>query len=149
MSVDLFGFDEMEEMLEDAQDVEGGEAWVGTAVYYGVFLEFGTSRMEPRPWLQRSIEQLRDDYMGMMLKAISTWTVSEVFDAAPIEIAQEAERRIKTDMGGQDSPAPPGDFPAVDTGNLRASIASGKTSGKMLANSAANAEDPGETAGTL
>lgn len=37
-------------------DIQPMEARVGTNLEYGRFLEFGTSRMAPRPWLFRSFE---------------------------------------------------------------------------------------------
>jgi HK97 gp10 family phage protein len=36
-------------------------ALVGTAVLHGRFLELGTSKMQPRPWLMPSLEDARDD----------------------------------------------------------------------------------------
>jgi HK97 gp10 family phage protein len=39
-------------------------AIVGTAQLHGRFLELGTSRMEPRPWLLPSFEDARDDELA-------------------------------------------------------------------------------------
>lgn len=36
---------------------EAGRVSVGTAVEYGRFLEFGTYRMLPRPWLRRALAE--------------------------------------------------------------------------------------------
>lgn len=38
---------------------DGKSSRVGTAVVYGKMLEYGTSRMAPRPWLRPSVEQNR------------------------------------------------------------------------------------------
>lgn len=39
-------------------------AKVGTAMIHGRFLELGTGKMEPRPWLLPSFEDARDTEMG-------------------------------------------------------------------------------------
>lgn len=36
---------------------EAGKVLVGTAVEYGPYLEFGTSRMAPRPWIRRALAE--------------------------------------------------------------------------------------------
>lgn len=38
-----------------------GYADVGTSARYGAFLEFGTSRMAPRPYIEPSLEKARPD----------------------------------------------------------------------------------------
>ena len=37
--------------------IDGLEGWVFTRVDYGAYLEFGTSRIKPRPWLLPSVEE--------------------------------------------------------------------------------------------
>lgn len=55
-------------------DVEesGGEVVgrVGTNVVYGAMLEFGTSKMSPRPWLKPSLANNREKIHALILKAI-------------------------------------------------------------------------------
>jgi HK97 gp10 family phage protein len=42
----------------------------GTALNYGRYLEFGTSRMRPRPWLRRSYRAERTNFVGRVDAAI-------------------------------------------------------------------------------
>jgi len=42
-------------------EVVGLEGKVGTNVEYGKYLEFGTSRMPPYPWLFPAVEEKRDE----------------------------------------------------------------------------------------
>ena len=41
--------------------VQGDSARVGTNVEYGVYQEYGTSRMEARPWLRPAVDEHQDE----------------------------------------------------------------------------------------
>lgn len=45
------------------------EAYVGTDVDYGRYLEFGTTKMEPRPWLRRSLGEVRFTAIARAIRA--------------------------------------------------------------------------------
>ena len=49
---------------------EGTTGWVFTRLYYGAELEFGTSKVRPRPWLLPSVEEnteaFRQDLRGIL-----------------------------------------------------------------------------------
>ena len=44
------------------RDQEGTTAYVGSPLVYSVYLEFGTSKMKPRPFLFPSLESERADF---------------------------------------------------------------------------------------
>jgi HK97 gp10 family phage protein len=50
--------------------VSQGVAIVGSAVKHGEYLEQGTSKMKPRPWLQPSFDQVESKIGGMVKKAV-------------------------------------------------------------------------------
>ena len=41
-------------------------AYIGTNVEYAPYVELGTYRMEPRPFLRRAIDSYRDEYKGII-----------------------------------------------------------------------------------
>jgi HK97 gp10 family phage protein len=51
-------------------DVSKDQVAVGTNVEYGKYLESGTYRMEPRPWLEPAIERNENKIMNNISKAI-------------------------------------------------------------------------------
>lgn len=40
--------------------------YIGTNVEYAPYVELGTYRMEPRPFLRRAIDSYRDEYKGII-----------------------------------------------------------------------------------
>lgn len=48
-----------------------GEALVGAHAEYGVYLEFGTSRMAPRPFLRPALEKAREFFMSGIEKLVN------------------------------------------------------------------------------
>ncbi len=49
---------------------DAGGYVVGTGIEYGLFLEVGTSRMAPRPWLTPSVEAELPSFRDNIIKAI-------------------------------------------------------------------------------
>ena len=47
-------------------EVEQGQVSIGTNVYYGKYLEFGTSKMPPYPWLFPSVESNRQNIINLL-----------------------------------------------------------------------------------
>jgi len=47
-------------------EVGQGEVAIGTNVYYGKYLEFGTSKMPPYPWLFPAVESNRQNIINLL-----------------------------------------------------------------------------------
>ena len=47
-------------------EVEQGQVSIGTNVYYGKYLEFGTSRMPPYAWLFPAVESNRQNIINLL-----------------------------------------------------------------------------------
>lgn len=137
--VQLGGAAALLKVLDDAVDLarDPGEYWVGSAVFYGPFGEFGTSTMAPRPHWSTSIRVIAIRYelqanQNMLVSALATIPGGMVKI-----IAFDLEREVKiqiTRVG------------FLDTGNYRGSIAADKTLDEAFAKSAALA-DPSTVGG--
>lgn len=106
---------QLEGLKAERRDWTGGPTYhVGTAVEYAVYLEFGTSKMDPKPFFRPAIVEARRDLESFV--ADNTETSLRQIDAVDelVEtIAFALERRVKeiiTEKG------------LVDTGALRASV---------------------------
>jgi len=110
-------------VLDSLNDIErqldpGEPVVVGTAVNYSVFLEFGTSDMDPKPFFRPALAELRVKGVEGFIKdsgILRNKEFSDVEDADEVvdALALTLERRIKeiiTEKG------------LIDTGTLRASI---------------------------
>lgn len=113
---DLEGLTNLNEEFNDEIDdwSDAGSTYVGTAVSYGIFLEFGTSKMDPKPFFRPALAEAKADLKGFVRDHTNT-TAEAVGSADRLVrvIALALERRVKeiiTDKG------------LIDTGTLRASI---------------------------
>jgi hypothetical protein len=103
----------LERLEDDAETLSSFT--VGTGVFYSVFLEFGTSKMDAKPFFQPAINEVRTQGVDGFI-AHNTQTSVEAQDTADDVIkvlALALERRIKeiiTQKG------------LIDTGTLRASV---------------------------
>jgi hypothetical protein len=110
-------------VLDSLNDIErqldpGEPVVVGSAVSYSVFLEFGTSDMDPKPYFRPALAELRVKGIEGFIKdsgILRNKEFSDVDDAGEVvdALALTLERRIKeiiTEKG------------LIDTGTLRASI---------------------------
>jgi len=100
--------------LED--DVETLTTYtVGTAVEYSVYLEFGTSKMDAKPYFRPAINEVRIEGVDGFIAHNTRTSVEALPDADAVirVLALALERRVKeiiTEKG------------LIDTGTLRASI---------------------------
>ena len=96
------------ESLIDAAD--SGVYVVGTNVQYGLYLEFGTRRHPPYPWLRPAVEEVAEQDADDIVDNADS--VEEIV----AEIALAIERRAKQKTAGTD------ERPFRQTGNLSGSI---------------------------
>ena len=107
---------QLRELRENKRAWSGGDdTWyVGTAVEYGVYLEFGTSKMDAKPFFRPALAEARRDLETFV--ADNTKTTMQQIDSVDElvrTIAFALERRVKeiiTEKG------------LIDTGTLRASV---------------------------
>jgi hypothetical protein len=111
-----------ERVLESLNDIErqldpGEPVVVGSAVSYSVFLEFGTSDMDPKPYFRPALAELRVKGIEGFIEESGVLRSDDLGDVDPDDLvdalALALERRIKeiiTEKG------------LIDTGTLRASI---------------------------
>lgn len=52
------------------REVDDQRARVGTNVVYGRYLELGTRKMAPRPWLRRSLDENRDKVRSILSRPL-------------------------------------------------------------------------------
>lgn len=109
-------FDELVETLEDMQDEvgESGTHYIGTAVEYSVYLEFGTSKMDPKPFFRPALAEARRDLEGF-IRENSRKTLQQIDTADELArtIAFALERRVKEIITEKD---------LIESGTLRASV---------------------------
>jgi hypothetical protein len=113
---DLGGLNSLREEFDDEiKDWSGGaSAYVGTAVEYAVYLEYGTSKMDPKPFFRPALNEARGD-LGAFLRDNTQTAVENIDSASELvrTLALALERRVKeiiTEKG------------LIDTGTLRASV---------------------------
>lgn len=102
------------------------EYWAGSAVEYGAYIEFGTTRMPARPHWSTGIRLVSMKYG---LGADSTAAVNDMISAPRglvKKIAFDIERHVKKEIRA---------VGAIDTGNYRGSVTTGPTEDSTLAKS--------------
>lgn len=113
VTIEVRGVDDLLSDFKSATDVVGGDPmWVvGTHVEYAVYLEFGTSKMPPYPFLRPAVEYVMTNEANAI--ADNADSVDAVVGGIALAIERHAKRYATTGV-------PPG--PDVQTGNLRSSI---------------------------
>jgi phage gpG-like protein len=112
------GLQNLRESLDDLEaDLTGERRFlVGTNVSYAIFLEFGTKKMDPRPFFRPAIAEIRRKGVDDFLQDNTQLSAKRIenLDSLVRALALALERRVKqiiTEKG------------IIDTGTLRASIA--------------------------
>jgi hypothetical protein len=113
----LDGFEEAINELDDLEDdaVTTETYTVGTAVFYATFLEFGTSKMDAKPFFRPVIDEVRRNRVEGFIADNTVTTVEALGDIDQVlkALALAMERRIKEVIRTKG---------LIDTGTLRASI---------------------------
>jgi len=116
-SLDLEGFEAAQQALNELErDVETvGTFTVGTGVFYAQFLEFGTSKMDAKPFFRPAINEVRTQGVDGFIARNTGTSVEAQEDAADVLriLALALERRIKEIITEKS---------LIDTGTLRASV---------------------------
>jgi len=105
--------EELEDLIDDLDSDR--EFLVGTGVEYSVFLEFGTSKMDPKPFFQPALNEVRLEGVEGFI-AHNTRTSVEAQDSLDDVLrvlALAIERRVKEIITRKG---------LIDTGTLRASL---------------------------
>jgi len=115
--VEVEGFRRVLESLEDIQsDLRGaGTVTIGTGVEYAVYLEFGTSDMDPKPFFRPALAELRVQGVEGFLRSNTNLSAEQIdeLDTLVDAVGLALERRIKEIITKKS---------LIDTGTLRASV---------------------------
>jgi len=105
--------EEVEDLIDDVDSDR--EFLVGTGVEYSVFLEFGTSKMDPKPFFQPAINEVRlEGVRGFIAhNTRTTLEAQDSLDDVLRVLALAIERRVKEIITRKG---------LIDTGTLRASV---------------------------
>ena len=105
--------DRLEEVEDDIETV--GSFIVGTGVEYSVYLEFGTSKMDAKPFFRPALNEVRAQGVDGFIRHNTRTSVSAQDDASDVLriLALALERRVKEIITRKG---------LIDTGTLRASI---------------------------
>ncbi len=134
MSFRVFGAAQLFKAINKAVEAAQGpkEYFVGSAVVYGPFHEFGSARVSARPHWQPAIGAVALKY-GLAAPAQQNQFVNAMIEAPEglvKLIAFDLERHVKLSITAQH---------IIDTGNYRGSIATGKTESEAFGNSVSKA----------
>lgn len=117
LDLNIRGLDALEAELEERQArwASGGEWVVGTAVEYSVYLEYGTSRMDPKPFFRPALNEARWKGIPAFIDDHTRKDPDDITSAAELvkTLALALERRVKEIITIRG---------LVDTGTLRASV---------------------------
>lgn len=117
LGVDLQGLEELESQLAEQQARwSGGGMWVvGTAVEYSVFLEYGTSKMDPKPFFRPALNEARWKGIPQFIDDHTRKDPDDITSAPELvqTLAFALERRVKEIITTRG---------LIDTGTLRASV---------------------------
>lgn len=115
--MDIQGLEQHQQQLEDKADEwsqPSGSWYVGTAVSYAVYVEFGTSKMDARPFFRPALVDAKRD-LSAFVRENTKKTLQQIDSPSELVrvIAYALERRVKeiiTEKG------------LIQTGTMRASV---------------------------
>ncbi len=117
IDVDTGGFEDAFTTLDEYEDdFEDGGTWVvGTAVEYAIYLEFGTSKMDAKPFFRPVLVEVRAQGVEDFIEDNTRKTISDIGSADELvrSLAFAIERRVKEVITRKG---------LIDTGTLEASV---------------------------
>jgi len=115
--LELEGYRRVLDSLEELEDQlrGGGPVTVGTGVEYAVYLEFGTSDMDPKPFFRPVLAELRIEGPESFVEKHSQLEAAQIEDLDDLisAVGLTIERRVKEVITRKG---------LIDTGTLRASV---------------------------
>ncbi len=94
-AINFIGFDQLQNAFEQAQMVTGGAHWVvGTSAEYGIYVEFGTSKMEAQPFLRPAVRKALSDLAGGRIPGNN---LDEVIKNFALRVERYAKEIVPTD----------------------------------------------------
>lgn len=131
-NLELDGFEKTKQQFEELReryDGDGVTYVVGTSVEYGVYLEFGTEKMSPKPWFRPAIREFKANPESFLLDNTEFGSVDEIETTEELvkAVSFALQTKMTANVNAQDpsadrSPGVDPDHPSRDTGNLSASI---------------------------
>lgn len=117
IDVDVDGLGGVFEALDDLEEMaQTTTEWVvGTAVEYGIYLEFGTRHMDPKPFFRPALAEVRMQGVDGFIAHNTRTSVDDIDSVQELvqALAFALERRVKEIITKKD---------LIDTGTLRWSI---------------------------
>jgi len=108
--------DQVTDLEREEEQWDDSTAWfVGTAVEYSVYLEFGTSKMDPKPFFRPVLHEVEAKGVGPFLEEHTRTSIGDIdsLDELVETLAFAIERRVKMVITRKG---------LIDTGTLRASV---------------------------
>jgi len=130
--LELDGFEKTKQRFEELReryDGDGVTYVVGTAVEYGVFLEFGAEDLPPYPWFRPAIREFQANPESFLLDNTDFNSVDEIETTEELvkAVSFALENKMTANVNAQDpsadrSPGVDPEHPSRDTGTLSNSI---------------------------
>lgn len=122
------GYNQLFKGFSDLQEsFIGGTVYVvGSSVTYGVYLEFGTSKMQAYPWLRPAVNEFKSNPTGFLSSRANTsvdnvQSTEELVASVALGLERAMTRNVSAPGGGRSSGTHPS-HPKRQTGNLAGSI---------------------------
>ncbi|WP_226479165.1 hypothetical protein [Natrinema amylolyticum] len=123
---DIKGLEEHQRQLREERDKwagDGGKWHVGSAVNYAVYLEYGTSKMDPKPFFRPALAEAEQD-LSAFVRDNTKKTVSQIDGPKELvkTVAFALERRVKQIIKEKG---------LIDTNAMRASVATVRSESEL------------------
>jgi len=94
-AINFIGFNKLQNSFEKAQQVSEGAHWiVGTSAEYGIYIEFGTSKMQAQPFMRPAVRKALKDLAAGRIPGDN---LDEVVKNLAMKIERYAKEIVPTD----------------------------------------------------